>query len=108
MSIKKTKSALERVFKVAECRTQTDLAELLGIKQSSISDAKKRNAIPIEWLVNLLCLKGINLEWILKRLGLKKLGPANDEPAPHVIYLTETKPPKECSAQNLVNELAVH
>lgn len=56
MSIKKTKSALERVFKAAERRTQTDLAELLGIKQSSISDAKKRNAIPTEWLVNLLCL----------------------------------------------------
>lgn len=95
---------LDRVYKETGCRTQAQLAELLGIKHSSISDAKKRNAIPAEWLVKLLHLKGINPEWILTRLGPKKLGPAG-EPATHVIYLTETKLPKECSAQDLVNEL---
>lgn len=105
MSNAPEKSALDRVFETAGCRRQTDLADLLGIKQSSISDAKKRNAIPAEWLVKLLRLKGINPEWILTGLGPKELGPAKGEPATHVIYLTETKPPKECSAQDLVNEL---
>lgn len=94
MSVQKNKSALERVFEVAERRTQTDLADLLGIKQSSISDAKKRNVIPAEWLVKLLRLKGINPEWILTGLGPKTLGPAKGEPATHVIYLTETTPPQ--------------
>ncbi len=105
MSIQENKSALDRVFEIAGCHRQTDLADLLGIKQSSISDAKKRNAIPAEWLVKLLRLKGVNPEWILTGLGPQKLGPADGEPATHVIYLTETKPPKECSAQDLVNEL---
>ena len=99
------KSALDRVFEAAGCHKQIDLADLLGIKQSSISDAKKRNAIPAEWLVKLLRLKGINPEWILTGLGPQKLGPADGEPATHVVYLTETKLPKECSAQALVNEL---
>lgn len=105
MSNPEEKSALDRVFMVAGCQRQTELADPLGIKQSSISDAKKRNAIPAEWLVKLLRLKGVKPEWILTGLGPKKLGPAKGEPATHVIYLTETKPPKECSAQDLVNEL---
>lgn len=98
-------SALDRVFEVSECRTQMQLAGLLGIRQSSISDAKKRNAIPAEWLVKLLRLKGINPEWILTGLGPQKLGPADGEPAIHVACLTETRPTKEWSAQDLVNEL---
>ncbi len=98
-------NAFSRLYAVTGCRTQIQLAELFEIRQSSISDVKKRNAIPAEWLVNLLRLKGINPEWILTGLGPQKLGPAKGEPATHVIYLTETKPPKECSAQDLVNEL---
>lgn len=35
--------ALQRFFEAVECRTQAELAEFLGIKQSSISDAKKKN-----------------------------------------------------------------
>lgn len=81
------------------------LAKLFAIPQSSISDAKKRNTIPAEWLVKLLRLKGINPEWILTGLGPQRLGTAKGEPATHVIYLTETNHPKECSAQDLVNEL---
>ena len=96
---------LARVFAAAECRTQVELADFLGIRQSSISDAKKRQAIPAEWLVKLLRLKGISPEWIMAGLGPKRLGPANDEEPTHVIYLTERRPPVECTAQELVNEL---
>ena len=46
-------SQYRRVFEAAECRTQVALAELLEIKQSSISDAKKRNSIPADWRVKL-------------------------------------------------------
>jgi hypothetical protein len=97
--------AFPRLHAVTGCHTQTKLADLLGIRQSSISDAKKRNAIPAEWLVKLLRLKGINPEWVLTGLGPQKLEPANGEPVMNVVYLTETRPPKECSAQDLVNEL---
>lgn len=100
------KKALERVFSVTRCRTQSELAELLGIKQSSISDAKKRKVIPAEWLVKLLRLKSINPEWVLNGIEPKYLGPANGEAPPtEVVYITETRPPADCSAQELVNEL---
>ena len=45
---------LSRVFEAAECRTQMELADVLGIRQSSISDAKRRGVIPPEWLIKLL------------------------------------------------------
>ena len=104
--MKTEKSGLfERLYRITECCTQAELASMLGVKQSSISDAQKRSAIPAEWLVKLLRVKGINPEWILTGFGPKKLGPATGEPATHVVYLTEIKPPKDCSAQELINEL---
>jgi len=69
---------LSRVFEAAECRTQIELASLLGIRQSSISDAKKRNSIPAEWLVTLLRLRGVNPEWILSGNGPKFLNRPTD------------------------------
>lgn len=42
---------LQRVFEAAGCTTQVELAAFLGIQQSSISDAKKRKAIPADWLM---------------------------------------------------------
>ena len=45
-------------------RTQTDVAALLGVKQSSISDAKRRNHIPDSWILTLFNKKGLNPSWI--------------------------------------------
>lgn len=56
---------LSRFFEAAECRTQVELADFLGIRQSSISDAKRRNAIPAEWLVTLLRRTWVNPSWVL-------------------------------------------
>ena len=99
------RTPLSRVFEAAVCSTQVELAAFLGIRQSSISDAKRRNAIPAEWLIKLLRLKGIHPEWILTGLGPKYLVPANGEPFTHIVYLTETRPPQNCSAQELITEL---
>lgn len=100
------KNSLERIFEVTGCQTQTELADILGIKQSSISDAKKRNAIPAEWLVKLLRLKNINPQWVVNGDEPKYLGPASGEiPPPETVFVTETRPPLECSAQELINEL---
>lgn len=38
--------AYERILQSTGLRTQTDVAAMLGVKQSSISDAKRRNHIP--------------------------------------------------------------
>ncbi len=98
--------ALQRFFEAVGCRTQQQLAEFLGISQSSISDAKRREVIPAEWLLKLLRDRGVNPDWILTGEGVHYLRSAESEepvfPAERVI---EIRPPEQCSAQELVNEL---
>ena len=95
-----------RVFEAAECRTQVELAALLKVKQSSISDAKRRKSVPSEWLVKLFEKKQINPDWIRCGASAKYLAPVDSEQSrPHVVRVTEIKPPQECSAQELFNEL---
>ena len=60
---------MERIKLITGRRTQTDLAVLLGIKQSSVSDAKRRGKIPSSWLVMLMRYKRVNPEWILTGNG---------------------------------------
>ncbi len=99
-------SALERIFQAAGCRTQQQLAEFLDIRQSAITDAKRRGAIPADWLLKLLRIQGVNPDWILTGKGVHYLRSAESEepvfPAERVI---EIRPPEQCSAQELINEL---
>lgn len=69
--------AMSRIQRTTGCRTQVELAALLGIRQSSISDAKRRSSIPGDWLVLLLRLRGVSPEWILTGCGPRYLVPPN-------------------------------
>ena len=60
---------MKRIKFITGKHTQVDLAALLGVKQSSISDAKKRGNIPPSWLVILMRCKHANPEWILTGNG---------------------------------------
>lgn len=62
-------ATIARIKKVTGTRTQVELASLLGIKQSSISDAKRRNVIPPEWRMKLFEKLGVNPTWILTGKG---------------------------------------
>ncbi len=95
-----------RVFEAAGCRTQVELADFLEVRQSSISDSKRRKSIPSDWLVRLMVKKRVSPEWVLFGKGAQHLIPADaDQAKPHVVRVTEVRPPQECSAQELVNEL---
>ncbi len=92
---------LTRVFEAADCRTQMELADVLGIRQSSISDAKRRGVIPPEWLIKLLRTRGINPEWILTGKAPRLL-----QPIDHSVQCgTELKPLHGYSSQQLMTEL---
>lgn len=67
--------AMERIKSVTGCKTQQDLAKFLGVSQSCISDAKKRMAIPAEWLLKLLKKQGINPDWVRSGMGAQYLHP---------------------------------
>lgn len=106
MSTYDFENALKRVFEAAECRTQVELREFLQVRQSSVSDAKSRKSIPAEWLIKLLDKKQVNPNWVLYGECAKYLGPIDSEQCrPHVVRITEVRPPEECTAQALVNEL---
>ena len=99
------KQAFERIKEVTGCTTQVTLAEIFDIRQSSVSDAKRRNSIPSDWLLKLLRAKQVNPDWILDGESPKFLVPSETPTSPHVIRITEIRPPKECSSQELINEL---
>lgn len=100
-------SQYRRVFEAAGCRTQIQLAAMFEIKQSSVSDAKRRQSVPAEWLLKLLLRKGISPAWIIHGQGPRLMVPAeaSESVPPEPVYVRETRPPKDCTAQELVNEL---
>lgn len=98
---------LERVFEVSGCRTQTKLAEFLGLRQSSIALAKKKGKIPPEWLLTLWRKKGVNPDWILTGQGPKGLQLTDCFPSMRLqlVYIKEIRPPEECSIEELMIEV---
>ena len=73
----------ERICEVTGARTQVELANLLAIRQSSISDAKRRNSIPADWYMKLFEKLGINPNWLKYGIGSRYLNSqsAADTPA---------------------------
>jgi hypothetical protein len=95
----------ERVLEATGCQTQVELANFLGVRQSSISDAKRRHSIPSKWCMTLFEKKRINPDWILGGIGGKYLTMTNAEEMPSVVHITKIRPPQECSTQELFTEL---
>lgn len=60
---------MRRIQDVTGKKTQVDLADFLGTRQSSVSDAKRRRRIPADWLVTIIRTKDVHPEWILTGLG---------------------------------------
>lgn len=59
----------ERIQKATNTRTQVELAELLCIRQSSVSDAKRRKSVPSDWIVKLFEQFGLNPDWLKQGIG---------------------------------------
>ena len=95
----------KRVLAAAGCGTQAQLAAVLGIKQSAVSAAKRRKAVPSDWLVRLFEKQRLNPDWVRTGSGPIRLGPAEARPLPQVVTVTQVRPPAECSAQELFTEL---
>lgn len=78
----------ERIKLATNCRTQVELAELLNIRQSSISDAKRRDSVPGDWYMKLFERFGLNPDWLKYGVGPplsaygKRLLPPGSPPGP--------------------------
>ena len=60
-------SQYRRVFEAAACKARAEPAAILDIRQSAVSDAERRRAVPSDWLITLFEKKRINPEWV--RMG---------------------------------------
>ena len=55
---------LKRVFEAAGLDSQTDLARILKVNRSAVTQARKKGAIPDRWLLQLYRAYGLNPEWL--------------------------------------------
>lgn len=56
--------ALHRLYTATGASNYAELAAILGVRQSEISDAKRRGVIPEHWLTFLHATRGIRPEWV--------------------------------------------
>ena len=82
-------AAYARICEVTGTRTQTEVAEVLDIRQSSISDAKRRKSIPAEWLLKLLRIYSVNPDWIETGQGAQYLVGIDNVPENNVYAINE-------------------
>lgn len=99
-------SQYNRVLAAAECRTQVELAEILEVRQSSVSDAKRRQSVPSDWLIKLFEKKRISPEWIRSGLGGKIVRTTDEvEKQCPVFTVIERRPAEECTTDELLAEI---
>lgn len=64
----------ERVRAEAGISSQQELATLLGVNRSAITQAKQRDAVPRTWLLSLSRSLGLNPDWLESGRGQVRLG----------------------------------
>jgi len=57
-------SFLQRVFQATGVTSQTELASVLKINRSAITQARKKNSIPDKWILKLYQTYGLNPDWV--------------------------------------------
>jgi len=64
MSDTRFESFLKRVFEATGITSQTELASVLKINRSAITQARKKNSIPDKWILQLYKTFGLNPDWV--------------------------------------------
>lgn len=67
-------NTLTRLKQALGVTTDTALAKALGIKQGSISGAKKKGTIPPGWIIGVAKETGVSADWLLWGTGPKTTG----------------------------------
>jgi len=67
----------ERVAQACGLRSQQELASLLGVNRSAITQAKQRNAVPQGWVLKLSRDFGLSPNWVEHGIGPSRLDRAD-------------------------------
>lgn len=71
-----------RISSALGIHSQIELSRVLSVKQSAISDAKRRNVFPRAWLLKLRDKNGLNPDWLAMGSGpMRAEQPHVDTPA---------------------------
>lgn len=65
-------STLDRLKSASKSSTDSALAKNLGLKQGSISSAKRKGQVPPSWLIRASNDFGVSLDWLYRGLGPMK------------------------------------
>jgi phage repressor protein C with HTH and peptisase S24 domain len=71
-------TVLQRIFEATGINSQTELAKALGINRSAITQARKKNAIPDKWMLQLYRSFGLNPDWVETGTGQTFSKSSND------------------------------
>jgi phage repressor protein C with HTH and peptisase S24 domain len=66
---------LKRVYQATGIGSQNELATVLGVNRSAITQARKKNAIPANWTLGLFRAYGFNPDWLETGVGPTFLNP---------------------------------
>lgn len=81
---------LDRIKAATGARTQVELANILSIRQSSISDAKRRNSVPSDWYLKLYRSHGLNPDWLAEGTEPQFLKPGMADASQRLSSMRET------------------
>lgn len=70
-------AAMDRIKAVTGARTQVQLADVLEVRQSSISDAKRRASIPAGWVLKIQLTHNVSALWLIHGEGPQYLNETN-------------------------------
>lgn len=68
----------ERLSKTLRIQTQQELASLLGVNRSAITQAKKRNAVPERWILKIARDYGLQPQWLSTGAGAETSAPLQE------------------------------
>jgi phage repressor protein C with HTH and peptisase S24 domain len=69
VTVSKFDSFLKRVFSTTGLETQTELASVLRINRSAITQARKKDSIPANWVLQLYRVYGFDPDWLERGTG---------------------------------------
>ena len=80
MALKHFDTFLRRVFEATGIASQSELADALNLNRSAITQARKKDAVPDKWILQLYKSFGLNPEWVETGRGRPFLNkpPEND------------------------------
>ena len=105
------KDAFNRIRLETEIQNQEQLATFLGIKQASVSGAKKRGQFPRGWAEKVAKRYNLSYEWIMEGTEPKQIMSTADQEEINIIFnqirfiFTQASPADRVQVKQFINDI---